>query len=233
MAVYPIIFKNLEGNYTPVIHRKPRFLKFLEALLHPLQWLNNNFSIEYINGSVAAFFVDTTTYAVDDKVIDIDNGVYELYDASKVISLGGGHFQNPYLNLDAWRLICSDYRGSYERIAYNSQFLTLEFILNKFFRTTFTQPPQTPLPDIYLQSNNVNNNVFIAGDSDAVWSNVYALDQFVAACVFDGYTFSQYAFTIWVPIAVYTALQPNALEKSRAVADRYVIAGILYDIQTY
>jgi hypothetical protein len=52
----------------------------------------------------------------------------------------------------------------------------------------------------------------------------------------NSYTFSNYAFTIFVPVAVFNALDPDATNAEniiRAIADKYVIAGMEYDVQTY
>ena len=138
-----------------------------------------------------------------------------------------------------------DFRGVNERVQYTSETITLEYVLNKWFRTNFVQPdqaidPQTTLSDIYIVNNELNNDVFIVAETEDLSSASFAYDIYSEDFVKDEYDFISSAFTIFVPESGaspipgwYTALNPYNEQKIRAIADRYVIAGITYDIQTY
>ncbi len=75
--LYNVNYQGVETNLTPPNHRTPVWLAWLKALLYPLQWLHNNFFLDYANGSADVFYNYASTYTVGDRVIDIDNKVYE------------------------------------------------------------------------------------------------------------------------------------------------------------
>lgn len=227
-SIYDYNTSNVALNLSPFRYRKTRWQAFFRSLLWPLQWLRDNWFNEYKTGSVAPLFSTLIAYPKGYRVTDpSNNAVYESNEAQ------GPGAAAPVENLGTWSLVSPDYRGVDERLKYNSQKLMLEYILNKFFRCNFTQPPQATLPDIYIENNLLNNFAFVAQDDSELASDVFGLDQFTQQWVIDDYDFVSYAFTIWVKLSVFNDNLPDAEAKIRAVADRYVIAGIKYNVLTY
>jgi len=112
--------------------------------------------------------------------------------------------------------------------------LNLEFALNTWFDTVFRQPPA--VSDIYLVTNAIAvSPVFRVGASELESTSVYS--NISTELVINDYTFTdEYNLSIMVPVAVYNALgSTNDIRDSiiRNFADKYVNAGITYDIITY
>jgi len=229
-SIYDLNFYNWVVNSLPVLKRTERAVQWLTSLCSPLQWLHDNFFNEYANGSGSALYSGATTYATGDRVVDdLNNGVYE----SQATQTG----VQPSTATDAeWQKVSDDWRGLRERVKYNSQKITLEYALNKWFRTNWVQPDNdtTPTrPDIYIDNNLITNLAFVAFANDADSSDAFAADLFQQNFIVDSYAFSGNWFTIYVPIAVYTALGAQADDKIKAIAGKYVIAGITYNIDQY
>jgi hypothetical protein len=108
-----------------------------------------------------------------------------------------------------------------------------EFLLNKWFKTTFR--PLPGVSDIYIVNNPLTNNAFAIGYMDITSSNVFGADIYCTDFILDVYAFNQTDFTIFVPLGFYTTLNVNGQADNiiRSIADRYNIAGMIYDIQTY
>jgi hypothetical protein len=270
---YPIVTQNL----LPVSKRKTGFLALFDILFHDTiakwqsVWANN-----YLRGTdISNAWVIGSTYNYNDIVVGADNQVYQSLVASNT-----NH--NPTTTTGYWWLVETNFVGVYERIAYNAQILTFEYALNKWFRTTFRQPPS--LPDIYIVNNTITPNVFVVGglesnsstsyyynflnyqyviDNMQVWASgtIYAANDIVVGSNGSVYQsiagsnlnhnptsttgywnfirtsyFTQYNFTIWIPVAVWTALGSNATDRNnkvRSFADKYNVIGNQYNITTY
>jgi len=228
MGFYDIDYNDLVYNLTPQTRRKPRFISWLLSLLAPQKYVSDLFFNEYINGSAYPYYDPfVSLYPKGTRVIFL-GAVYEAK-----ISVASGHLPT---DANYWTRIVNDYRGVNERVRYNSQKILLEFILNKWFNTTWLQPndPFNPTrPDIYIDSNLTDNQVLTSYYTENAESNIYYFDSLTYAYVLNSYTFNQPAFSIFVPSWFYTSLGVDAENQIRAIADKYVIAGITYDIQTY
>ena len=131
-----------------------------------------------------------------------------------------------YRNGDPSSLISSEFIGVDERIIYSSQKMLFEYLLNRYFATT----------GIYIDNNFIGaDNNFVMGASssssssmpnNSAYSDTYMGEQ-------PYYTTSQNDFTIYVPTAFYTGLGTYNEQLIRAVADKYVLAGITYNVTDY
>jgi hypothetical protein len=134
---------------------------------------------------------------------------------------------------DAWLLVSNNYLGNDFRLKIRGEKLNLEYALNTWFDTVFRQPPL--VSDIYIETNSVSSNVFIVGLSEDESSSVSSIIS--SEFVINSYTFTdQYNLSIKVPVAVYNALAAtNDIRDSiiRNFADKYINAGLTYDIITY
>lgn len=239
-------YNNFVDNNTPEVHRKDRFLSWLKALVRPVQWKHDAYFGTYANGITGATlpYDSGTTYNTGDTTLGDNNAVYEsLKDG--VIGINPAITENNALYAGNWVRRSPDFRGVNERLKYTGQTMVLEYVLNKWFRTNFVQPdqaidPQTTRSDIYIVNNQLNNDVFVVADNEAMSSASFNYDIYSEDFVKDDYDFVSAAFTIFVPESGlspipgwYTNLDPYKEQKIRSIADRYVIAGIVYDIQTY
>lgn len=134
----------------------------------------------------------------------------------------------------AWNLVSNNFLGNDFRLKIRGEKLNLEFALNTWFSTTFRQPPL--ISDIYLTTNEIfSAPIFRVGVLENESSIVYA--DFSNEFVINAYSFlQQYNLIIFVPVAVYNALGlSNDIRDSiiKAFADKYINAGITYNLTTY
>jgi hypothetical protein len=235
MAFIDIDYSIQTNNLLPTNKRKTVYQTLMLIVTYPLQWLNTLWAEVYIRGmfGLSDVWVSSTTYNQGDRVVGLDNSVYE--------SLNTNLNQDPTTTSGYWYRVEDNFVGVEERIKYNAQILTFEYAINKWFGqqgASFAQPPI--LPDIYITTNVVTPNVFVVGGKEDISSQVYDFDFLAYQYVIDAYTFNQTDYTIWVKSTVYANIQAyaatigsNADLLIRAFADKYNLAGTIYDIITY
>lgn len=206
----------------PPDKRTASIIQAVRAFLKSCQWARDLVLGSYKTGAIADKYAPGT-YGKYDQVI-YKQRVYE--------SLNANNTSNPD-DLTQWRLIQQNFIGVDERILYNGNILVLTWALNKWFSTTYRQPPA--LSDIYILTNEVSIPVFRVGIIEDESSSV-GLDS-SSEFVWDDYDFINVnEFTIFVPLAVYNALDANPANRDaiiRNFADRYVAFSLRYNIQTY
>jgi hypothetical protein len=123
--------------------------------------------------------------------------------------------------------------GVDERVKYNGHVILLEYALNKYFGTTFRQPPN--VSDIYLETFTKPKAVFVVGGGESNSSVTYFNRS--SEFVINGYSFAAFHnMAIWVPLAVFNALDTDPDNREpiiRNYADQYIVAGITYEVKTY
>ena len=203
MPIYDIDFTAVVKNTAPPNHRTNKLLSYVDDLLSPLQYDHDNFFDNYIDGSINSGYPEWSnivTYHTGDRVI-YGGAVWEQLPN---MSLG----VKPPGRLPSWYLISPDFIGVSERILYNAQKIVFEWALNRWFMTTFRQPPS--LPDIYINEA-IKSNAFIIGYTESESSAVYALPQFCTNFIYDdNTTYIGYDFIIFMPLATYNSLSTNA-----------------------
>ena len=133
-----------------------------------------------------------------------------------------------------WRLVSENYQGTDFRLQIKNEKLIFEYGLNDWFGSVFRQPIDG-ISDIYLTTNDILDSPFVVGASEINSSVIYSnrSSEFIS----NNYTFTnQYNLTINVPITLYTALgSTNNIRESiiRNYADKYIPAGLTYNIITY
>ena len=217
-------------NLTPPVKRLPKYSAWLKSLTTPIQQAWQNLFVDYKTGSTYADFDIGTTYNLGDLVIWTDKCVYE---ASSVTSLGVGQSFSGVLpnNTAFWTRVNNNFIGTDERVKYNSQKLLFEYALNRFFRIA-----ASPADQIYIQNNFIDVGDVFVMDTDSEESSVMPLDSAYQEDYMDltaTYTSGVYDYTIFFPIADYTALGSQADSIIRSYADVYNSIGMQYDIQTY
>lgn len=226
-TIYDIDFNLQAENLLPPDKRKPKLIGFLKSLVVAVQILRDWFFNYYADGFSGDFWAGGSGYSFGEQVIGPDNAVYELINPLGIT----GVFTPPGLDTTNWTKIQDIYIGIRERMRYNSRKIVLEFVLNKWFRVD-------PLPadQIYIQNNNIYGTAFLMGNSgptSSTMANTSGAQQYFLG---NAYSYGLYGFTIFVPTAIFDALDPdptNAENIIRTIANKYVIAGMLYNVVTY
>jgi hypothetical protein len=211
----------LVEKLTPPALRQARILAYLRVLTVSLsyKWLD---FLEFINSSSYPDFDISSPYTVGDRV----KYGYAIYECVKNASL-----IIPYGNPDYWLLINKDFVGIDARRKFNSQKIVFEYVLNLYLNTT-----PTTIPLIYTTRNTVDANGFYIGSIGYGERGELAKQVNQNDFIGTGYTLGQYAMTIYVPLALYNSLATTANDREqrvRNVADKYVMAGITYNVLTY
>lgn len=216
--LYDINFQQQAIENLPPDKRASENVAFVTAVLSALQWMRDLLFGSYKKGAIApAYAPGTYTQYFQ---VQYNNGVYE--------SLINGNTDAP--TTSNWRLIQPNFIGIDERITYNASLLSFEWALNKWFHTTFRQPPS--LPDIYITNTVIPPASFVVGINGPASSSVGVRDSSEFVGPFYDVPVNN-NFVINIPTAIYTALGVNAEQVVRNFADRINNAGLFYTIQTY
>jgi hypothetical protein len=221
MAIYDINFSTVWEKLTPPILRQIKTLAWGTVLLKPLQWLRDLFFIDYADGSSAEFYDSLISYIVDDKVYYTDRAVYICI----APSTGNLPTDTTY-----WRKILDNHIGARERVRYNSQKILFEHALNRWFNV------YAPDPLIYITNNTVSASPFLLGQTGQTSSNVSRSSIYSQYYLGNSPSYASNTFTIFVPLAVFNALAGNNTDRENIIrnfADRFVLSGMIYDVQTY
>jgi hypothetical protein len=224
MSIYDIDFTDLAKKVSPPDKRKPIIVAWFTAILKPLQYLGDLWLGDYRTGSSGMPWVVGDPYALGDRV---------TYKGSAYESLIDANLGNLPTDTTKWVLVQQNFIGTHERVLYNGNVLPFTFAINKYFGTQYRQPNN--VSDIFIQVYPKPAAVFTVGGDENISSRVYSNTS--SEYVINAYNFSDYFnMTIWVPVAVYNALDadPNNREQIiRNFSDRYIIAGIIYNVLTY
>lgn len=136
MGIYDQDFNKIYKQLLPPDKRNNVFIAWGNPVMKPLQWLHDLIYNDYANGTEALRYDSTTAYSKYDRVI-FNNAVYECLADNTGISP---------LDSNYWVLVTEDFRGVRERVRYNGQKLTLEWILYKWFGPWYKGPELTADP---------------------------------------------------------------------------------------
>lgn len=223
MDLYDIDFSKFAVSMLPPDKRFTKTVAFIRALLSPIQWVRDLWLGEYRTGTTAFAWSNVATYQKYNRVL-YNKIVYE--------SLINTNTSNPTITT-SWMVVQSNFIGLSERILFTGQTLTLTYALNKWFGTVFRQP--TGVSDIYISTNTVAAPIFRVGTTEAVSSSVSTVSSSEFVGISDAIS-AQINFTIFVPTAVYNALDSGMVNNNkifRNFADKYIPAGLIYQITVY
>ena len=217
MAIYDYDNQIVGEQLTPPVLRTTKQLAWINTLTAAIQNLWSLIFEDYRVGSVYPDYGFFTQYYVGDRVLFADKSIYECISNSLNISC---------LDTTKWVKVNDIFIGSDERVKYSAQKLLFEYALNKFFISS----------GIYITNNFIDVGDVFVMDTDSTESSVMPLDSFYQEDYMDltaTYASGIYDYTIFVPIADYTTLGSSANAIIRTFADKYNLAGMQYDIQTY
>jgi hypothetical protein len=217
MAIYDYDNEIVAEQLTPPTLRESKFLAWLYVITKPIQNFWSLIFQDYKIGSNYTDFGFFTQYYVGDRVLFADKAIYECIKNS---------LNNSCLDNVFWTKVNDIFIGTDERVKYSAQKLLFEYALNKFFITS----------GIYITNNFIDVGDVFVMDTDSTESSVMPLDSFYQEDYMDltaTYASGIYDYTIFVPIADYTTLGASADAIIRTFADKYNLAGMQYDIQTY
>lgn len=217
MAIYDYDNQIVGEQLTPPVLRTTKQLAWINTLTAAIQNLWSLIFEDYRVGSVYPDYGFFTQYYVGDRVLFADKSIYECISNSLNISC---------LDTTKWVKVNDIFIGSDERVKYSAQKLLFEYALNKFFISS----------GIYITNNFIDVGDVFVMDTDSTESSVMPLDSFYQEDYMDltaTYASGVYDYTIFVPIADYTTLGSSANAIIRTFADKYNLAGMQYNIQTY
>ena len=235
----PVIdFNEFAIQQLPSAQRLPKWVVMAQALLSPETRLYN-LLYRYINGSDDLLYWNvSTTYGAGELVKDI-NGVYE--------SIAGGNTGNATTDPTKWLKVLGSFIGAKERIKYRGNYLTLTYALNRYFGTTFRQPPYPPPYDCNTGSGTFSD-IYITNDEPVYVSDVTYPTEPLSSDVYPTYstgyyfptpvyaTATTYSFVIHIPTAVFTALGSTTAIRNSIVNGfvvKYAPQGVQWRIVTY
>lgn len=252
----PIIYEQYEGQIShdllPIKRRKPKFLAWFLSILSPLQWCHDLIFNDYANGVTEPLWVSGTAYVYLDRVIYIDNAVYELQNTAGITSV-----VTPNLDTDNWIKVLDSFIGVRERARYTSNKLLLEYALNRYFMVSpfsaiewgvtwsgGVPTAQTAPPDAQIYISNTRNSISNFWLSNGAPTSLTSFMSNGAQRFFLGNSYAAYSiftFTIFIPTAVYAQIQANQVIGSgitaeqviRSFADKFVQGGKLYQVIQY
>ena len=223
-TIYDIDFSKFTPRMLPPDKRFTKTVAWVNVLLSPVQYLRDLWFGSYRTGSTAPTWVNTDPYPKYALVKYSNKVIYE--------SLADNNTAVP-TDATYWRVAQQNFIGLSERVLYNGQKLVLEYAMNKWFGTTFRQPPN--VSDIYITRNAVPVSVFRSGGLEDISSVTYTNTS--SDFVVNAYTLVPDAnFTIHCPLATYNALASTDAQRDkifRAFVDLYLPSGITYSITTY
>lgn len=151
------------ARLTPISKRQDVRLALEEAIASPVQWNHNNFFDGFLNGDNSAKYNGATAYSRYDRV----NYQNKIYECTNDVT---GELPT---NTDYWVKVLNDFRGAKERVKYNCQKIMLEWILNKWFGTTFRQPnPDGLTSDFFIVDNPRDSTTFSVSET-SFYNGVY------------------------------------------------------------
>lgn len=223
MPIYDYDSSIVAEQLTPPVLRQTKSLAWLNVICRPIQYLYDLIFVDYKDGSDHDVFDYTTAYNAFDKVIYLDNKVYECIKASL----------NKYpTNTEYWVLVNENFIGASERVKYNSQIILLEYALNKWYRN------DTISDQIYIE-NVTNVSLQFVMSNDSVYSSVMPNDsnnqiQYMGNA--PTYPLTDYDFIVWVPNAIFNTLGSDTVTRTKNVesfVNKYVLSGVKYRIGNY
>ena len=207
---------------TPINKRLGVRLAVDESISSPIQWNHDNFFDKFLNGDDSIDYNPVTAYVRYDRV-NYQNKIYECLEDCTGIEP---------TNTAYWYKALDDFRGANERMKYNFQRLNMEYMLNRWFKTTFVQPNALDTrSDFWIESNTRDSNTFYVGE-DSYYNGVFhtaAVPEFSTQS--DDYIGEDASFpvganfTVYYPLGVIDLTSNPLYYQMVALTNKYKIFG--------
>lgn len=227
MAIYDVNYYQQGALAMPPNKRLPKYLMWVYSLLSPMNWLRNVVFSNYKASNTYAEYA-AGTYAQGDRV---------KYEKSFYESLTDGNTDAP--TEATWLRVVDNFIGVDDRILFRSEKILFEYALNTWFNTDAEPCVWSEVPGastIYITNNAIATGFFRVGTSQDL-STYVGFSEVGEPIGNAGTTVAvQYAFTINIPTAVYTAFGADAATREQTVrnfADRYNTVGLFYNLNIY
>ncbi len=205
----------------PPLKRKPKRIAWLTSLLKPLQWLNDVLMI-YVAGdaSIPVYNGDAILRGVK---VRFDNKIYEtLADTLEN--------ETPFTNPEKYFLVLNDWRGAKERVHYSSQILIFEYLLNRWFGTSFRQPVDGK-SDIYIEELDTQDYFFRIGENESESSEIAELELEQKSYIGESWFAEDADFVVKYKLSqIDTSAKRDQL---RSLINQHRLYGTKYKIQAY
>lgn len=213
MDLFTINFNAKVIEWLPVDKRKPVGVRWLQALISPIQYLRDKYLGDYKVGSSYPQWT-AGTYNTGAKVV-FKQVVYES-------QVDGNTTQPPS---GSWSVYLPSFLGVDERVKFNGQKLVLEYALNLRFLSNFKQPPL--VSDIYI--TNVAASVVGFRVGQTIGSSVG--QSISSATVNYSSPFLQiHNFQINIPAAIYATTNDSEISD---FVRKFIPASLNFTIQPY
>lgn len=231
-SIYDITFNDRAKDALAPRKRKPRILSLLYAFLYPLQWVRDLFFNVYAKGAYAGAYDIGSTYTEGQVVMYYD---YQLYIAIRNVPI-----MTPCIQQNYWQPASLENVGLIQRANVNGQKLSLEYVLNKHFNTTFRQPA-AGTSDIFVENLHVDTAAFLVGVGPGDTATAALNGQTARDFVGIEYDYNPYGLVIWVPTATLYLISgstevspfPEAQKIVLFYANRFIFAGIKATVSEY
>ncbi len=227
MSIFDIDYNTQGRLLLPPKKRLPKWLAWIYSLMKPVQWVRDWFFDTYIGVSNYNLFDAGQYYSLGDRAIWFDNSIYECLNPNPEL----GSVSSPILLPDMWFKIQDCFIGVDERSAYNSQIIVFEYALNRWFQNIVATD------QIYIVVNQTNGDKALLAHTSPY--SMLMSQQSFASVVYMGSTYtpgSQYDYTIMVPAVLFASLGATVTDQENAIrniANKYNMAGMQYDVQTF
>lgn len=223
-SIYQFTISLFVDRNLPPDKRYEPMSNLVTALLSPIQYIQRML-YRFVYGSTDSEFDILTSYSFG-SFITYQNKVYFKYTSGSSIT------DYPNIDTDNWYKVMDGKFGIEVKKNWYSGKLTLEYILNTYFGTTYLNPSDG-VSDIYI-TNPVRGDSYFTSYAEPIGTAVFKGNKSLSA-VYEGAVNinSTTSFTINVPSATYAGLGGDASAKVKAVVKDYVYAGINYSVTTY
>jgi hypothetical protein len=228
MSIYNADFRLAAIELLPTHKRGDSFVELTGMMVEPLNDVNVMLNW-FVFGNNSAQWDNTISYNFG-TAVRYSRRVYLRNENTDGYAAGAIPTDIRY-----WDLVSSNFLGVIERAMYGNGKLTLEYLLNRHFESTFRQPPL--VSDIYIQNINTTDENFGVGELDPFTSVVTEQDSTALYYVSENdFIAGEKDYEIFVPIAVYNALGTTNTERDAVISGVvkiYGLAGYTFKITTY
>ena len=211
--IYNITFSLQATNLLPPSKRSNPFIAWMSCLLYPIQWCRNLMFETYANGDDTIALYNPSTSYVKTNRVRYNNSLYEVVVSPPTSGV------NP-LNTDYWIIIQADWRGVRERIKYNGQKLILEYLVNRWFGTTFNQPA-IGNSAIWIQELVTDGSAFLIGASENDTSLIAAEEIYQIDFIATTYTAQYNDFQVNYPLSLIPSTSSPLYAQLVALVNKY------------